>query len=88
MFIHQRKNWTAFIWNNDTLLPLLANVRHLQGRLLGQMESLGFKFQEEALLSTLTLDVLKSNEIEGEVRVSFIFAKKLLQKCFFIQHST
>lgn len=67
MYIHQRKNWTAFKWNNDTLLPLLANVRHLQGRLLGQMESLGFKFQEEALLSTLTLDVLKSNEIEGEV---------------------
>ena len=67
MHIHQRKNWTAFKWNNDTLLPLLANVRHLQGRLLGQMESLGSKFQEEALLSTLTLDVLKSNEIEGEV---------------------
>lgn len=67
MYIYQRKNWTVFKWNNDTLLPLLANVRHLQGRLLGQMESLGFKFQEEALLSTLTLDVLKSNEIEGEV---------------------
>lgn len=67
MYIYQRKNWTAFKWNNDILLPLLANVRHIQGRLLGQMESLGFKFQEEALLSTLTLDVLKSNEIEGEV---------------------
>ncbi|WP_294081441.1 Fic family protein [Proteiniphilum sp. UBA5384] len=67
MFIHQRKNWTDFKWNNDKLLPLLANVRHLQGRLLGQMENLGFKFQEEAVLSTLTLDVLKSNEIEGEV---------------------
>lgn len=67
MFIHQRKNWTNFKWDNDKLLPLLANVRHLQGRLLGQMENLGFKFQEEAVLSTLTLDVLKSNEIEGEV---------------------
>jgi Fic family protein len=49
------------------LLTLLANVRHLQGRLLGQMESLGFKLKEEAVLSTLTLDVLKSTEIEGEV---------------------
>jgi Fic family protein len=67
MFIHQRKNWTDFKWDNDKLLPLLANVRHLQGRLLGQMENLGFKFQEEAVLATLTLDVLKSNEIEGEV---------------------
>jgi len=67
MFIHQRKNWTDFKLDNNKLLPLLANVRHLQGRLLGQMENLGFKFQEEAMLSTLTLDVLKSTEIEGEV---------------------
>lgn len=46
---------------------LLTNVRHLQGRLLGQMENLGFKLKKEAMLSTLTLDVLKSTEIEGEV---------------------
>lgn len=46
---------------------MLANVRHLQGRILGQMENLGFKLREEAVLSTLTLDVLKSTEIEGEV---------------------
>ena len=67
MFIHQNKNWSNFTWDNDKLLVLLANVRHLQGRLLGQMESLGFKLREEAVLSTLTLDVLKSSEIEGEV---------------------
>jgi len=67
MFLHQYKNWTDFKWDNSKLLPLLANVRHLQGRLLGQMENLGFKFQEEAILSTLTLDVLKSTEIEGEI---------------------
>jgi Fic family protein len=30
------------------------------------MESLGFELQNEALLDTLTLDVLKSTEIEGE----------------------
>ncbi len=67
MFIHQNKNWTEFKWDNERLLTLLANVRHLQGRLLGQMENLGFKLQEEAVLSTLTLDVLKSTEIEGEI---------------------
>ncbi|MEA4981068.1 MAG: Fic family protein [Petrimonas sp.] len=67
MFIHQYENWTNFKWDNDRLLTLLANVRHLQGRLLGQMENLGFKLQEEAVLSTLTLDVLKSTEIEGEI---------------------
>jgi Fic family protein len=67
MYIHQNKDWISFTWDNNKLLALLANVRHLQGRLLGQMESLGFKLKEEAVLSTLTLDVLKSTEIEGEI---------------------
>lgn len=67
MYVYQTKEWPNFTWDNDKLLTLLANVRHLQGRLLGQMESLGFKLKEEAVLSTLTLDVLKSTEIEGEI---------------------
>jgi Uncharacterized conserved protein len=67
MYIYQNKNWTDFTWDNDKLLSLLGNVRHLQGRLLGRMESLGFRLQEEAMLTTLTLDVLKSSEIEGEM---------------------
>ncbi len=67
MYLHQKKNWIDFRWDNDKLLALLGNVRHLQGRLLGQMESLGFRLQEEAILTTLTLDVLKSSEIEGEL---------------------
>ncbi|MDR2130733.1 MAG: Fic family protein [Odoribacteraceae bacterium] len=67
MYIYQTQDWPNFIWDNDKLLVLLANIRHVQGRLLGQMESLGFKLKEEALLSTLTLDVLKSTEIEDEI---------------------
>lgn len=67
MFVYQRENWTHFKWDNATIIPLLGNVRHLQGRLMGQMESLGFSFREEAMLTTLTQDVLKSSEIEGEV---------------------
>ncbi len=67
MYLHQKENWTDFKWDNERLLPLLGNVRHLQGRLLGQMENLGFRLQEEAVLTTLTLDVLKSDEIEGEL---------------------
>ncbi|CAN5397248.1 hypothetical protein BH09BAC3_BH09BAC3_37200 [soil metagenome] len=31
------------------------------------MQAMGFKFQEEALLETLTMDVIKSSEIEGEI---------------------
>jgi Fic family protein len=46
---------------------LLAEVRHRQGRLLGKMENLGFNLQAEVNLQTLTCDVLKSSEIEGEL---------------------
>ena len=45
----------------------LAAVRHRQGRLIGRMEGLGFPLRSEAMLQTLTEDVLKSSEIEGEI---------------------
>jgi len=45
----------------------LAAVRHRQGRLIGRMEALGFSLRREAVLATLTEDVLKSSEIEGEI---------------------
>ncbi len=44
----------------------LAAVRHQQGRLIGHMEALGFNLRQEAVLETLTFDVLKTSEIEGE----------------------
>ena len=66
MYIHERKEWPEFEWNRADLADLLAEVRHLQGRLLGRMESLGFQLCEEAALQTLTQDVVKTSEIEGE----------------------
>lgn len=65
-FIHQKANWPHFTWNIDEIVNLLSEARNLQGRLLGKMESLGFDLRNEAILDTLTLDVLKSSEIEGE----------------------
>jgi Fic family protein len=65
-FIHQLDNWPSFTYNNDELINSLSEVRNLQGRLIGKMESLGFALKNEALLDTLTLDVIKSTEIEGE----------------------
>lgn len=65
-YIHQNKNWTNFTWDNESLLPHLGIVRNLQGKLFGKMSSLGFDLKQEAYLETLTLDVLKSSEIEGE----------------------
>jgi Fic family protein len=67
VYIHQLANWPSFTWSQEKLSPLLGEVRHRQGRLLGRMESLGFGLQAEATLQTLTLDVLKSSEIEGEL---------------------
>lgn len=65
-FIHQQVNWPNFTWGNDEIVNLLSEARNLQGRLIGKMESLGFDLRNEALLDTLTLDVIKSSEIEGE----------------------
>lgn len=65
-YIYQHKNWTDFTWDDKKISVLLAQVRNLQGRLLGKMTSLGFGYQEEATLENITLDVLKSSEIEGE----------------------
>lgn len=65
-FIHERDDWPKFRWNQEVLSGPLAEIRHRQGRVLGRMESLGFSLQKEAELTTLTLDVVKSSEIEGE----------------------
>ena len=67
MYIHQRSGWPRFHWDQDGLANQLAAVRHRQGRLIGRMEALGFRLREEAVLSTLTQDVLKSSEIEGDI---------------------
>ena len=67
IYIHELHDWPEFRWDQNVLATLLADVRHRQGRLLGRMEGLGFPLRGEALLQTLTEDVLKSSEIEGEI---------------------
>ena len=66
MYIWSRKGWPTFTWDNDALARLLAHVSREQGRLLGKMEGLGFDLRDEAHLQTLTEEVVKSSEIEGE----------------------
>ena len=66
MFIWEQERWPHFEWDRARLTKPLAEARHKQGLLLGQMGSLGFRLKEEALLNTLTQDVLKTSEIEGE----------------------
>lgn len=66
MHIHELDDWPNFRWDRIKLTDRLASVRHRQGRLIGRMEALGFELRAEAVLHTLTEDVLKSSEIEGE----------------------
>ncbi|WP_020530333.1 Fic family protein [Flexithrix dorotheae] len=67
MYIYLHQKWPQFHWDHKTLLPLLGRVSHLQGKILGKMELLGFDLRNEASLETLTQDVVKSSEIEGEI---------------------
>jgi Fic family protein len=67
VYIYQRRSWPRFQWDQDQIITLLAAVRHKQGKLIGQMMGLGFSLRSEAMLQTMTLEVLKSNEIEGEI---------------------
>ena len=66
-FIHQHNHWPECTWDSSKFLSLLSEARNLQGKLVGKMEALGFDVRAEALLDTLTLDVVKSSEIEGEL---------------------
>ncbi len=65
-YIYQHENWPHFTWDEQKIQVILGKVRHLQGKIFGQMNALGFSVKEEAMLSTLTVDVIKSSEIEGE----------------------
>lgn len=67
MFIYENTDWPNFQWNNNKIIPFLSNVRLLQGKVLGRIQSLGIDLKNEALIKTLTLDVIKTSEIEGEI---------------------
>jgi len=65
-YIYEYHNWTNFTWREKGLNAIFGEVRNLQGKIIGQIDSLGFATRKEAALTTLTLDVIKSSEIEGE----------------------
>lgn len=67
MYIHELKDWSNFQWNQQSISDLLIQLRYKQGCLIGSMGSIGFHLQEEAYLKTLTQDIIKSSEIEGEI---------------------
>jgi Fic family protein len=66
-YIYEYKNWTNFSWQDKAINLVFGEVRLMQGKIIGQMNALGFSAKEEATLTALTLDVVKSSEIEGEL---------------------
>jgi Fic family protein len=66
MYIYEHQGWPHLTWNRERLAEPLAAIRHRQGRLIGHMEALGFNLRQEAVLQTLTADVIETSEIEGE----------------------
>jgi len=66
-YIYEHKNWTDFTWQDKAINVVFGEVRLMQGKIIGQMNALGFSTKEEATLTALTLDVVKSSEIEGEL---------------------
>src|SRR5688572_20346833 len=58
--------WPDLTWDSGHLAALLGQVSREQGRLLGRMQDLGLDLRLETQLSTLTEDVVRSSEIEGE----------------------
>ena len=66
-YIYQYENWTDFKWDKTAVTAALGEVRLLQGKILGQIHSLGFESKEEKNLENLTQNIVKSSEIEGEM---------------------
>jgi Fic family protein len=66
MYNHELADWPRFHWDRERLAKPLAEVRHRQGLLIGHMGALGFNLRQEAVLQTLTADVINTSEIEGE----------------------
>ena len=65
-YIHDYENWWLFRYDSERIMTVLGRVRAKQGQVLGRMLSLGFDSQDEAVLSNMSLELVRSSEIEGD----------------------
>ena len=65
MFLHERKNWTDFTWDDRTVAPLLSDARFAQGKLLGRLEDVGFDLSREIEVDSLSAEIVSSSGMEG-----------------------
>lgn len=66
-YIYAQSPWPNFYWDEKRINSILPPLRYKQGYLIGKMQAIGFPFLDEILLQTITTDVIKSSEIEGEI---------------------
>ena len=65
MYIHERDNWTNFLWDITKVTAMQENIYRKQGQIYGRLSSLGFNDKLSAMAENLTYDVVYSSEIEG-----------------------
>ena len=65
--IWQLGDWPNWRFDLAALAQPLADVSRAQGLLIGRLADVGLGLRDQAHLSTLTEDVIKTSEIEGEV---------------------
>ncbi|MDH0091053.1 Fic family protein [Achromobacter mucicolens] len=67
LYIWQSPDWPEWRFDLKALAAPLAEVSRAQGLLMGRLCDVGMPLRDQACLSALTEDVVKSSAIEGEV---------------------
>lgn len=65
-YIHDYDKWWQFRYDSQRVMNVLGSVRAKQGTIIGRMMSLGFDSQDEAVLENMSMELVRSSEIEGE----------------------
>ncbi|WP_298015410.1 Fic family protein [uncultured Castellaniella sp.] len=65
-YIWQASDWPSWRYDLATLAQSLADASRAQGLLMGRLADVGMALRDQASLSALTKDVIKTSEIEGE----------------------
>ncbi len=65
-YIWQASDWPRWRFDLAALAGPMADVSRAQGLLIGRLADVGMPLRDQASLATLTEDVLKTSEIEGQ----------------------
>jgi len=67
MYLHERDGWTRFQVDYERICPLVAAVRHHQGRVLALFTASGLVASNKAQIEAFVEEITKSSEIEGAI---------------------